>query len=74
MRNVTSAQESRTLGKARGRQTAASLTCRKERSQPRCSDQRLQEWRSWFLSSCLTQVAMVEATDQGQLDDFAALR
>ena len=25
------------------------------------------------VSSCLTQVAMVEATDQGQLDNFAAV-
>jgi hypothetical protein len=36
--------------------------------QPRCSDQRLQVWRSRYLSSYLTQVAIVEATDQGQRD------
>ncbi len=42
-------------------------------AKPRHSDQRLHEWRSRFLSSGLTQVAMVEATDQGQLDDFAAV-
>jgi hypothetical protein len=26
-----------------------------------------------FLSSCLTQVTMMEAADQGQLDDFAVV-
>jgi hypothetical protein len=73
MRNVTYAKEARTLHIRNERQTAVCLTCRKGRSQPGHSDRRLRERRRRFLSSCLAQVTMMEATDQGQLDDFAAV-
>jgi hypothetical protein len=73
MRNVTYAKEARTLHIRNGRPTAVGLTCRKGMSQPGHSDRRLRERRRRFFSSCLAQVTMMEATDQGQLDDFAAV-